>query len=570
MVKTDSVEKENKIIPMTFDVNFFYNRALRHLERRDYSKALKYYWKTIDLEPNDPIHYCNIANILAEMGLYKESNELLLYVVDKLEPDFAECYFFIGNNYINLDDLEMGYRYIQRYLDISPNGEYTEEAYEILSYISVEINDYDANSSNEEKEKFILHSNAKNLLDEGRFFDAISKLKRIIEVYPDFSVARNNLSLAYFYLEEYDKAIEQLKIVLKNDISNIHALCNLTIFYKHLKEKEEYNILLDILRKLYPSRKEQIYKLATTFAILEEHELVFKHLSRIVNKGEVYDPTFLHYCAIAAFNTARYDYAKKCWEKLYKNDPFSIIAKYYLEVILHLDKPKGKHILPSFFYQYKLPVEELVNLFHHNHEKYKNNLLFDSLIWGLENCNENIKEHIIPSLAIFSNLEAEQALRNFLLNEHESNRLKKKTLVALVEMNATPPYIVGISGKKINMDRWIPDFNLWENNWLEVINVIDNNFKEIYSVIELYDAKIIWYKFISKIYPNIPQIRKVEGWVAAIEYIVAEMHQKPVSFKELSEKYLVTTSTISRNVKELDKIIDVSKKGFKFNIFSDN
>ncbi|MGD9677648.1 MAG: tetratricopeptide repeat protein [Vulcanibacillus sp.] len=553
--------RKSKIIPMIFDVNFYYSRAMRHLERRDYAKALKYYWKTVDLEPNDPIHYCNIATILAEMGLFRESNELLIYVIDKLDTNLLECYYFIGSNYINLDDLEMGFKYIQRYLDADPNGEYVGEALDILSYISVEVNDYNnSDTNNEDKEKFILHSNAKDLLDEGKFLEALDRLKNIVDEYPDFTVARNNLSLAYFYIENYDKAIEQIKAVLDQDLSNVHALCNLTIFYKHLKLTDEHEYLVKILLKLYPYHKEQVYKLATTFAILEEHEMVYMHLSKIVNKGEVFDSTFLHYCAIAAYNTKRYDYAKKCWQQIYKLDPDSIVAKYYLEVIMSFNFKKGKDtILPSFFYQYKLPIEELISLSHRQSKNYKNQLLFNSLAWGLKRCNKYLKEQIIHELKSFNSSEAEQVLRDFLLDDEESKEIKKKILVVLEEMNAKPPYLMSINGKLIKKERWIPDFKLWENNWLEVIAIIDKDFIGIYNVIELYDAKLLWYKFISKTYPNISQKRKPDGWVAAIEYIVAKMHRKPLPFKDLSLKYGVTINTISRNVKELDKVLDINK-----------
>lgn len=569
MGKSGFVEKENNVIPVAFDVDFFYNRAVLYLERRDYTKALKYYWRTIDLEPNDPIHYCNIANILSEISLYKEANELLYYIIDKLDPKMSECYFFLGSNYLSLDDLEMGYTYIQRYLDISPNGEYKDDAEEILSFISVDIdNDNDFNlNNNGEKEKYILHNNAKNLLDKGKFYEAIYKLKRIVKEYPDFLVARNNLSLAYFYIEKYDKAIDQIKIVLDNDISNIHALCNLTIFYKHLENKKEYNNLLGILYKIYPYQKEQTYKLATTFAILEEHEMVFSHLSKLVDKGEVYDATFLHYCAIAAYNTKRYGYAKKCWEQILRNDSSSIITKYYLEVVLESANSKKHFKLPSFFYQYKLPIDELINLLHRNQNKYKNTLISKSLFWGLENCDENLKEYIIYSLVIFNNIEVERILRGFLLNDQEPYKLKKKALVALEEINAKPPYMVYTGGRTIKMDSLIPEIKLWKDNWVKVIKLIDKEFKGIYSVVELYDARILWYQYIRDIYPNAPQVRKVEGWVAAIEYIVNKMHHKSVSFKMLSEKYSVGTKTISRNVKELDGILKISKKPAEISIY---
>lgn len=546
-------KSENKIIYMPLDANFFFERAMRHLHRNNPSKALKYFRRTVDIEPYNPVHYCNIAGLLAEMGRFKESNELLLYVVEKLDPTFTECYYFLANNFAYLEDIESSYKYIHRYLEVAPQGEYANEANEMLSYISDEIEDMDDQEDEQEKRLSLAHYKARILLEEGKFYEAVKKLKEMVEENPDFLAARNNLALAYFYIGNHLQAIEQTKTVIQKDETNIHALCNLVVFYKQMNDQVELNYLLDVLRKILPFQKEHRYKLATTFAILGEHEMAFQHLKQIAHHDGVYDAALLHYGAVAAFNTGRYEIAEGKWKKILKSDSDDMIARYYLDITPQFRD--GAFQLPIFCYQYQLPFEEQVDLLHMQKENKQEPFIFSSFLWALEHGDEKIKEQVLSGLALFQNSKAEEVLRYFLQQNQESYFLKKKALVALEQMNAKPPYMMMLNGKMLEMDRRTPEISLWKNNWIEVLELVDRYMGNHYHVIELYDAKTLWYEFISQTFPNTPQIRKAEGWVAALEYIVAKMHQRPISIHRLTSKYKVSNQTIMKHLTDRKSVV---------------
>jgi len=551
-----STRQKNKVIPMTLDANFFFERALRHLNRNNYSKALKYFWRTVDIEPNNPIHYCNLAGILSEIGQFRESNELLLYVVENLDPKLTECYYHLANNYAYLEELEQSFKYVHRYLDESPEGEFAEDASEMLSFISGELDEID-DLSEDSKELYIAHYKAKSLLEEGKFAEAVKRLEAMVDNYPDFFPAKNNLALAYFYLGDYSKSIEQTKKVLDKESSNIHALCNLAIFYQHINELEEFSFIINFLTKLAPFNSEHLYKLATTFAILGEHEMAFKHFNKLIYKDEL-NLVLIHYGAVAAYNTGRYELAFKWWNKILKIDSESLIAKYYLEVLAG-DISNRLLILPTFCYQYELPIEQLINIVKQSNQFYKD-LTFKSMLWGLENGDNRTKESILLGLGFFKDVEAEKVLRGFLVSEENSKYLKNKALLALEEMNAKPPYRINKDGKEYAVDRQTPDFSLWKDNWLDVLEGLEEILGERLNIIELYDAKIIWFDFINRTFPNTPNVRKVEGWVAAIEYIVAKMHYHPVNYDMLAANYYVSKQTIIKNVNLLQNVLDLKNR----------
>src|SRR6185437_6364197 len=92
-----------KIIPIQLDATFFFERAVRSLDRFHYDKALKYFRRAVEYEPDNPVNHCNMAGILSEMGQYEESNKILTHILTELEPSMTECHFYKANNYANME-----------------------------------------------------------------------------------------------------------------------------------------------------------------------------------------------------------------------------------------------------------------------------------------------------------------------------------------------------------------------------------------------------------------------------------------------------------------------------------
>ena len=81
--KIAAAGRSTKIIPIQWDATFFFERAVRSLDRYHYDKALKYFRRAAEYEPDNPVNHCNMAGILSEMGNYEESNRILQSIVDR-------------------------------------------------------------------------------------------------------------------------------------------------------------------------------------------------------------------------------------------------------------------------------------------------------------------------------------------------------------------------------------------------------------------------------------------------------------------------------------------------------
>lgn len=107
---------QSRVVSLTMDESFFFERAVRALDRYQYDKALKYFRKAVELKPGNPVNHCNMAGILSEMGDYEASNEVLLHVLEQIDPSMTECRFYMANNFANMERFEEAEEALLAYL----------------------------------------------------------------------------------------------------------------------------------------------------------------------------------------------------------------------------------------------------------------------------------------------------------------------------------------------------------------------------------------------------------------------------------------------------------------------
>jgi tetratricopeptide (TPR) repeat protein len=161
---------------------------------------------------------------------------------------------------------------------------------------------------------------AKSLLENSQFEEAIILLEEIVVEYPEFWSAHNNLSLAYFYVGEIDKAKEFLQSVLQRNPGNLHAYCNLLVFYYYECQDEKVSELTKALSTVHPLLYEHRYKLGASFALVGYYPLAYKWLRSLYKIGFEGDDTFYYWLSYSAYFTGRVAFAEQMWEKVLKEN----------------------------------------------------------------------------------------------------------------------------------------------------------------------------------------------------------------------------------------------------------
>jgi tetratricopeptide (TPR) repeat protein len=558
-------KKKGKIVPIHMDADFYYERAMRYLDKLNFQKALRYLRKAVELESNNPEYYCSMAGVMAELGKYEESNRILWHVLEEVDPSLQECYFYLASNYANMMEFELAEQYILRYLQDFPGAIYADEAEDLLDYIEAHLQDIPRNHENDaELEVILQHDRARRLLEEGKFNEALRLLESLVKEHSDFIAARNNLALCYYYMGRFEKALETVQQVLEKEPCNIHGMCNLAVFYSHLKQQDNLNELLATLKKIVPYHFDLAYKLATTLGILGEDEAAYFLFRKMISHTGQSDLYMLHYAAVAAYNTQRWDIAEALWRKVERLDPSEKVAPYYIGQVQK--RKKGDTAIKEASYHYQIPIQDILlfdEIGNHSSEAgqllKENPLLRSSLLWALRFGDNDVKLQVIQTFEHIADKEVEDALRAFLMNPAEDDYLKKVAIFVLRKMGAPEPYQAVIDHETRNIEFQLHStLPVWKEKWQQVAECLRDHMQDRYDILEQQEAQTLWLDYLGKTYPNVPSIRKQEAWAASLEYAVARRHKYTVTQEEVAARYGVSVASLARNYKFISAVCPTS------------
>ncbi|MEK3884929.1 tetratricopeptide repeat protein [Paenibacillus sp. PL2-23] len=553
------------IIPIQWDATFFFERAVRSLDRYHYDKALKYFRRAVEYEPDNPVNHCNMAGIMSEMGNYGDSNDILSWILEELDPTMTECHFYMANNYANMDMFEAAERSLVKYLQEDPDGQYLDEAEEMMELLHYELERPTQLTNIKSRQGMVEHDRARALLEEGKFTEAVRLLEEITEQQPDFLAARNNLALAYYYMGLFDKAKGSIGGVLEHEPGNLHALCNLAIFYQHEGDQESLEALVKLLVKTMPFHQEHVFKLATTMGILGEHGVAYRHFARLIKDGDgQQDPCLFHYAAVAAFNTGKLKDAERLWRSAMKWDAESEVPRYYLEQLKLLRN--GRPSAPVS-YHYHLPFEEQFKLWERSEDGMpdllkKDPLVRSSFFWALRHGDQHTKLQVIQAFGMIADNEVKDVLRAFLLEAEEDDYLKKIAIFVLRTIGVQEPLQTMLEGKLtvIEPNRMPSELPEWDDKWEAVAQAAISRMSKHYDLVQQHDMMTLWVEFLTRVYPRVPKLSKPDGWAAALEYLTAKMHRRAISYHEVSVRYGTSIATVSKHVKLIDEVCGIKEK----------
>lgn len=299
---------------------FYYQKALKELQREKYSKAYKYLQRAKELSPEDALILMHYGVVLME----REEFELAmdeLQAAHKLDPEEPNILFFLAEVHAHLGLFFDARKYAKEYLARDTHGSYAAEAMEIVDFTEQEDWQlFDDEGEAQDSEYYYLQEKARRLMEQGKFPEAIELLEEVIVDKPDFWGAYNNLALAYFYIGETEMAKALLHEVLRKNTGNVHALCNLAVFH-YYEKNEELEDILGLLKKIQPYVFEHRYKLGATFALVGKYKEAYRWLKSLQKRGFDGDPAFYFWLSHAAYHSGHEETAKQAWEQLKRMDP---------------------------------------------------------------------------------------------------------------------------------------------------------------------------------------------------------------------------------------------------------
>ncbi|RFU66988.1 tetratricopeptide repeat protein [Peribacillus saganii] len=490
--------QQAKILPFHPTGEYYFSKGLKAYHRRDLYKAKKYLERAMALEPNEPMIACQLAITCTEMGEYTYSNNLLENILNVLDPLMAECHYFLANNYAHLGMFKEAYRHANAYLDKEEDGEFSEDAEDLLDLITFET-DEGEESFNQEDGLIFKQEKAREYLECGNFEKAIEVLLETIEEYPDFWSAYNNLALAYYYVGQTEEAYRTLDTVLEKSPGNLHALCNMTVFHFYQQRDMELDELVKALAKIRPIVLEQRFKLGATFALVGKYQLAYQWLKQLQKQGFEGDATFFYWLAISAHYLGHEHTAKQAWKRVLDISPDKAGMEPWAEGNQQAD--------------------------------------------GFENHTPSILKRIDSDYA-------EERLFAIFLSKHSMERdmLHKHSLFAdnekLTQLEQN--YIKLLTGHSQGM-----------NSEIEFADRTAELLYKHFTPIQISEAGLflMWFSlFVEAVNENI-KLTNPAAWAAASEYTWNKLRDEKKSQQEIAKKYYISTSTLAKYVKLVNSLL---------------
>jgi len=556
----------NKVVTFERGADFYFDLSYKYIQKGRLKTALRYIEKAVSLKPHDSFLQFNYAGLLAEQGHIDRSTEVLLNIVKNIDPNYLECYFGLGCNYLQLQKIKKSSEYFSIYLEKDPGGEFAEEAEELLEMLTM-IKDANNNMDDEELEKiYKIEEEAIDHLEKKEYKQATEKFEIVVQMLPNAVPARNNLSLAYYYLGFIDKAIELALEVRTYEEANVHANCNLAIFYNKKGAASLVKKQLGIISRIRADSADYLYKIGDTYGSLGKHADAYKTFKKLLIIDSK-NPIYVHLAAVAAFNSRKYRESIRLWEKLGQIDKENMLSDYYIEAAKNqLDAEDERTYFP---YLYQLPKEEIKNRLDFIYKfiemtgtKCREQLADNEHMLGMLYFGINFDKYFLRKL-IFNKIkndrmnEAESFIRRFMLRDDVENYIKMEAVFLLNFIGAKEPYTVNFDGEKRNVTIDSLDFpeSEWEKPWIKVkrkaISMMRNKYKRPYKKI----VEDIWYEFIKSTFPEVPEIDDVNIWAAALEHTYCRLCNAEASEHKLAENYNISSVSLLEKAEIINEAI---------------
>jgi tetratricopeptide (TPR) repeat protein len=251
----------------------------------DYSKALIFFQKSLELNPDNAACHYKLAQVLL---LQEEYDQALIYATQALELDSSNKYYYLqtAEIYTKQSNFAAAAQLYETMLATIPGTEtHLFDLAAIYLYgnnLEAAISTYDKIEQEFGLSKEVVFSKQRIYLKQNRLQDAVTEIKEMIEMYPEEAAYVFNLSELYLSNNREDEAIPYLENYINEHPADARARLLLAEVYKkkgdinraieHLIEAftnpeleltPKLNVLVEYMKQLPdPTVKENSIKLA--------------------------------------------------------------------------------------------------------------------------------------------------------------------------------------------------------------------------------------------------------------------------------------------------------------------
>ncbi|MCA0971647.1 hypothetical protein LCM20_13650 [Halobacillus litoralis] len=315
--------KQSNIIPFVPTGHFYFTRGIQAFKKRRFDAAVKWLKKAVEIDPEEPLYACQLSVIYTELGSYHAANQVLMDVLAKFGDEYVDCYYLMANNYAHLGLLNDAKKYADVYLSHQQDGEFKEAAEQLISMLDSldEDEGEDEWAFDDEDDLLIYQETSFYHLEHEEWEEAIAVLREMMELFPEFTLAKHKYAYAMFMYGNEKEAIEIERTRLEEEPSNIHCHVNLATFYLEQGKEEEAAPHIDRLRNVFPMHEQQKLSVAETLARAGHYTEAVERFRLLKGKQVMQRRVYYKWYSIASYHTGNPSKALNLWEQGCQNFP---------------------------------------------------------------------------------------------------------------------------------------------------------------------------------------------------------------------------------------------------------
>jgi tetratricopeptide (TPR) repeat protein len=170
-----------------------------YYQNGDHDNAMAHYEKAAEIDPDNVIYQKSLADFYYSVaGRVEEALEIYFKVLDQ-QPQNLDVLQMVGHINVSLQKFDDAEEYYKRVLEIDP---WNQDASLLLEKLQSRHSSFAKPVSAEEQ-----YADIQTMVNDGRQNDAVSALETLLESYPDFAPAHNELGVLYYQQGDKDRAL---------------------------------------------------------------------------------------------------------------------------------------------------------------------------------------------------------------------------------------------------------------------------------------------------------------------------------------------------------------------------
>ena len=302
--------RNNNIIPMTLDSQFYKKMGEQKFSQQNYKKAAEYYAKVLDMSPQDFDIKVKYAESLTHIGMSNQA-EHLFYENIAAGTMIPESYYQLSQLNITLNDPNKSFLFGMNYVILTDDEDYKTELEEMF-----EVSYSSNNDIKIESQLFVAQVIFQFLFSQGRLEEAQNYILRQDASIQDHRIVRNLLAMCYLYLNDFDSAKVMFERLLSEDSTDVYALCHYTLILYNTNDTEKYERYLKILNKVMPMNDDESFKLGIVLCYLKQYEASQKILQPLYKKGKFLSLQMYNALSFNHYHLNHIEESKFFWNKL--------------------------------------------------------------------------------------------------------------------------------------------------------------------------------------------------------------------------------------------------------------